>query len=309
MVIRALLPDELDNWFDYLARSYPVSRSEVERRWSSDPDQSPDRIRVAVVDGQIRSTLRIYARQIYLAGHAVPVGGIGLVCTDPAYRGQGLASALLVDSLRQMAASGVALSVLFAERHELYAEHGWKPVPVETATAWLTPAPGPYAIGVANLRDPAEVRQLQQYYDRSARQCQGTTRRTDPAYWAGWIASTRRQAVAARSHGRLVGYLAASWTDDGTLYIEDFAGEPAEAQALIPALLAGLVKDRSLEPIRVTYPPALLPHLEPIARQQDASPMYRMIRPHELPLEAAQALHHLLEGDLAGHLIWPADRY
>lgn len=305
MEIRALLPNELDYWCDFVSRGYQAPRSQSEGRWASEPDRSLDSIRVAVVDGQIRSTLRIVARHIYLAGHAIPIGGVGSVCTDPAYRGQGLASALLADAVRYMAASGMALSVLFAERQELFREHGWKPVPVEMAATVLRPEPGPYAVSVANLRDPAEVRRLQQLYDSFARQCQGTTRRTDPAYWTGWIASSCRRAIAARRDGRLVGYLAARWTDEESLYIEDFAGAPAEANALLPALLTGF-KERSA--IRVTYPLALLPDQATLSREQDPTPMYRMIWPQELPLEAAQALHYLLEGDLAGHVIWPADR-
>lgn len=307
MEVRALRPEELESWFDFVSGTFGQSREYFVRHWEGDPDRSIDSIRVAVDGGRILSTLRIFRRQVYLGGHQVAVGGIGEVCTDPACRGQGLSGQLLAESIQLMARWSIPVSVLFASLHGHYGRFGWRLVPVDLGVSVVAAGAGPYEFSVPNPRDPAEARPLKQLYKAFAPQFQGTTVRDSLAYWTHWIPGEWKRALTARRRGRLTGYLAANWTGPGTLYVEDFAALPAEVGEVFSALVGALADERGLRSVRVTYPLALQPGLELVGREANDGPMYRVIQPSLLPLKAAEALDRLLRGERAGHLIFQSD--
>ncbi|MFZ5815160.1 MAG: GNAT family N-acetyltransferase [Bacillota bacterium] len=307
MEFRALRPHELPSWFDVVARGFGQSRDYFVRHWESDPHALLEGIRVAVEGERIVSTLRVFPRTIFLGGLPVPVGGIGEVCTDEAYRGRGLSGRLLEDAIRFMAGREMVLSVLFAGRHSLYSRFGWKPVPMRMATARLRPEPGPYECAPANPRHPAEARQLQLIHQRFAPQFQGATVRSDLAYWTGWVAGEWKRALIARRDGQVRGYLAANWTGPEELYLEDFAALPGEAEPLLRCAVAALAQERSLREVRLRYPAALAIGLNPEAHDLNQGPMYRVLLPQLLPMAAAQALEQMIRGEIEQHLIWQTD--
>lgn len=77
--------------------------------------------------------VRVFHRAVHMGKEIVPVGGIGEVATDPAYRGRGLARALMNDGCEYMDHSGnvtYALSSLSAAEgvEKFYGSYGYKPV-------------------------------------------------------------------------------------------------------------------------------------------------------------------------------------
>jgi len=298
--IRPLMPSELDTWFDFVARVFGVDRSYFVRHWQSDPDRRVDAIRIALVDGQIASTLRIFPRRIYLAGQPVTMGGIGEVCTDPAYRGQGLSGLLLDDAARFMAAEEMAVSLLFASYHSHYGRHGWQVVPMLMGLADL-PASDREVYPADPIADGAQMRRLHGAY---ASRFGGAIVRESLDYWREWIPGEWKRAVTCRSAHGITAYLAANWTGPAELYIEDFA---TDDPALFPELVGALIRDRGLASATVRFPLAIAPHLPGGRVERNEGPMYRINRPDLLTREAAGHLDRMLRGEVADHLIFQSD--
>lgn len=307
MELRALRPEELDSWIDFTTRNSGRSGAEVARLWQDDPGRFLEGIRVAVDGTRIVSSLRIYRRELYLGGLALPVGGIGSVCTAEGYRGQGLAGQLLEGAVRLMAQWSIPASLLYASQPTLFARHGWCPVPVDLGISEVAVTEGHYHMVTPNPRDAVEARPIKQLYTGWAPYFNGPTVRNNLPYWTGWLAGRWKRALTARRDGRPVGYLAADWTGPAELCVEDFAAQPEEVGALFPALVGALAAERNLPSVRVTYPLALQPGLALVGRQRETRPMYRVTQASQLPPKAAQALDRMLRGETADHLTWPSD--
>lgn len=82
-------------------------------------------------DGAVRSSLVLLPRTLRVGDQTLPVGLIGSVVTDEAYRGQGLASELLARAEDMLRRSGAVLSMLWADQREFYADRGYVPVGTE----------------------------------------------------------------------------------------------------------------------------------------------------------------------------------
>ncbi|MEQ4204815.1 GNAT family N-acetyltransferase [Actinopolymorpha sp. B17G11] len=85
-----------------------------------------DRRLVATDGGEIVGRLSVWELGQWFGGRRVPMGGVGGVAVDPAYRGRGVASALIRRALGQMRERGEVLSTLFPMNHTLYRRHGWE---------------------------------------------------------------------------------------------------------------------------------------------------------------------------------------
>jgi predicted acetyltransferase len=81
---------------------------------------------LAEIDGRVAGVLGIGSYAQFYGGAAVPMGGIGGVAVDGAYRGRGIANALLDAALTTMREHGQPLSVLYATVPTLYRRRGWE---------------------------------------------------------------------------------------------------------------------------------------------------------------------------------------
>lgn len=109
--------------------------------------ENKDRMFIAADDGNVvRSLLCYYPSTVWLGGAALSVGAIGSVCTDPAFRGQGLASRLLQNAYAKMAEEGIPVSVI-SGGGGIY----------EASGATLTGAMVECRIDAANLASSAEI--------------------------------------------------------------------------------------------------------------------------------------------------------
>ncbi|HEY3365577.1 MAG TPA: GNAT family N-acetyltransferase [Symbiobacteriaceae bacterium] len=317
VAIRALRPEELDDWLDFVHRVFGVAREYFARHWGCDPWRNLESIRVAVHGGRIVATLRIFHRTIYLGGVPVSIGGIGEVSTDPDYRRQGLSGLLLEDACRRMAELGMAVSVLFAGRQGHYTRHGWAPVPIpfgvtelKVRTDLLGNLTSATFDGLAvNPVSPADAPDLAALYGACASGLNGTLVRDHPGYWWDWLPAEWPEVWVARAGDRPVGYLAGKWLSLWDLRVEEFVAAPSEAGALLKAITAGILRGRREGggPLHVHYPLAAAPALALTRRYNVDGPMYKVIRPDLLPPAAAGALDELLGGEVDRHVIWQAD--
>ncbi|MBI5836173.1 MAG: GNAT family N-acetyltransferase [Candidatus Eisenbacteria bacterium] len=77
------------------------------------------------LDGRPAGTLAMIPLHVWLAGARFQVGGIAAVAVSPDARREGVAAALLNESLRQMRARGDSIAMLYPFRHDFYRGHGY----------------------------------------------------------------------------------------------------------------------------------------------------------------------------------------
>ncbi len=90
MEFRSLYPEELEAWLDHVTHVFLASRQYFSNHWHNDPWKDVEGIRVAVDDGKIVSTVRVFIRKMFFHGEPISVGGIGEVSTRSEYRKRGL---------------------------------------------------------------------------------------------------------------------------------------------------------------------------------------------------------------------------
>jgi GNAT superfamily N-acetyltransferase len=91
-----------------------------------DPTYRDENIWVVAEGEQLLACLQIFPRRIRVLGHAIPCGGLGTLFTSPDHRGNRLASQLLDAAVDAMVARGMEISVLHAQRQDLFNAGGWQ---------------------------------------------------------------------------------------------------------------------------------------------------------------------------------------
>jgi GNAT superfamily N-acetyltransferase len=99
----------------------------AERLPTPSPDEVWENLRVFTDDGRAISAVSMTYREVVLLGTRHLACCFGGVCTDPDYRGQGLASRLLEDCKAKAIADGADL-VLISGRRGLYRRQGYEEV-------------------------------------------------------------------------------------------------------------------------------------------------------------------------------------
>jgi predicted N-acetyltransferase YhbS len=144
----------------------------------------PEDTLLALHDGRPVSCVQIFTKQVRLRGESVPLGGIGSVGTDPAHRGQGVASQLLRRAEDEMRTRGMALALLFSDRLSFYGRLGWVSVAQTKLALHALPVFSDPPSGGARIRpfqndDRLRVEEL---YERRAEALETSTIR-DRTYW------------------------------------------------------------------------------------------------------------------------------
>jgi predicted acetyltransferase len=170
-----------------------------------------DRRLVATDGREIVGRLSVWELGQWFGGRRVPMGGIGGVAVDPAYRGRGVASTLLRRAVGEMRERGEVLSSLFPMNHTLYRRHGW-----EVAGSYpehkldlraLTALPGPTRPASTRRVEKADLPALRALHDEVSRDEPGNL-------WHGPDFAARRllggkpvdqDAYVAERDGALVG--------------------------------------------------------------------------------------------------------
>ncbi len=149
-----------------------------------------DLVRLVQEDGDVRASATILPLEAFVDGRPVPMGGIGAVVTDPAYRRRGYAGKLMRDVLREMRERGVHLSVLWPFAHAFYRTYGW-----ELAGEALA-----YTLKPTDLPSSPEQRRIRAYRDEDLpRMMELFERECGPAFV---LRAPERRAVARGSGAR-----------------------------------------------------------------------------------------------------------
>jgi GNAT superfamily N-acetyltransferase len=241
-----------------------------------------------------------------LALHCGPqrlaAAGIGLVTTHAAWRGRGLASALVAHCTQEAARAGAALALLFGEERGLYVRLGFAPagrerrieLPARPAATALPPAPG--RVRRATLADAPALHALllaQPWrVERSA------------AQFAALLRVPRTHAYLIEREGRALAYCCTGKGRDLQGVLHEWAGEPAALRALVARV-------QQLEPgLRWLLAPA--PALPPAEGPAALGPLLLARALHPEALGSDDPAHLLGAGERAGALeayVWGLDSF
>ena len=320
MEFRALQSKELDAWFDHVAAVFTIRRQYFMNHWYNDPWQDLEGIRVAVDNGKIVSTVRVFIRQMYLHGEPVSAGGIGEVSTLPEYRRRGLATQLLQDAIRFMEAQNIVISALGGSQR-IYSVEGWEKIPRYFVRV-LMPAKSDAAFHIrpVDFDSATELERLASLHDAYSRRFNGAFVRDHPRYWRDWVRTESPKTWVAEQDGAIKGYISISNSND-RLQVREFAASTDlftqdQGVRVFNALIGYAIAEVGADVYEVTYPAPVADGFRAQTVEQYGSSMYRVILPLQLPgpfNTLADLLHRQPAdwdtGIASHHLFWNTDGY
>jgi predicted N-acetyltransferase YhbS len=108
---------DLEQAAGLVADSFASRHADLQRvfrhDFNIDSGVRPEHIRVVRSGGKVVSLIVIYEKPIRIGRAKMKMGGLGFVCSNPRYRGKGLASKCLSDAVTYMKKNGFHLSTLF----------------------------------------------------------------------------------------------------------------------------------------------------------------------------------------------------
>ena len=325
MEFRALYPNELEAWLDHVTHVFSASRQYFSNHWYNDPWKDFEGIRVALDDGKIVSTVRVFIRKMYLQGEAITVGGIGEVSTRPKYRKQGLATQLLKDSIQFMEDRQIATSMLHGSQR-IYSLEGWESVPRYYAKKTLIGRKQlDWKIRPVNFQDTDEIKQLASLYNTYSRKFNGTFVRDDITYWTNWVQTESPQAWVAESEGSIKGYVSVR-KRNGELGVKEFAASEElftvnSATDFFHSMLSDIISQMDEDRLEVEFPAPIADGFNSSKVHSSGSTMYRVIQPtafspeiqSELPDVLPNLLHSqsdaLAQDIKSHHIFWQTDGF
>ena len=325
MEFRALYPEELEAWLDHVTHVFSGGRQYFSNHWYNDPWRDVEGIRVAVDDGKIVSTVRVFIRQMYFHGEPVSVGGIGEVSTRPEYRKRGLATQLLKDSIQFMEDRQIALSMLHGSQR-IYSVEGWESVPRYYAKKTLIgKTQQEWNIRPAYFQDADEVKRLASLYDSYSRKFNGTFVRDDMSYWTDWVQTESPSAWVAERNGVIDGFVSVRRREQQLGVKEFIASEELfahnSAKDFFEVMLSHVIVEMDEEKLEVEYPAPIADGFNAPSVEPYGSTMYRIIQPSALPTDFAKKridvfpdlMHYQVESirqDIRSHhVFWHTDGF
>lgn len=320
MEFRALYPKELEAWLDHVTTVFTGGRQYFSNHWHNDPWRDPEGIRVAVDNGTIVSTVRVFIRKMFLHGEPITVGGIGEVSTRSEYRRRGLATQLLKDSIEFMESRDITVSLLFGSQR-IYSIEGWEKVPRYYARqSFAAKKESKWKVRPANFDDEAEVKRIAVLYDGYARKFNGTVVRDEIAYWTKWVRAESPNAWVVERDGSIEGYASIIRREDELTVKEFVASDAAFAQKrdtqLFESMLSNIIAQMDAESLEVVYPAPIADGFNAPTIDEQGSAMYRIIQPTALPNSydsIPNLLHNqpqsLSQGIKSHHIFWYTDGF
>ncbi|MEU3649310.1 GNAT family N-acetyltransferase [Lentzea sp. NPDC034063] len=215
---------------------------------------------VAEIDGRVAGALDIGSYAQFYGGAPVPMGGIGGVAVDGAYRGRGAANALLDAALVAMREQGQPISALYPTVPALYRGRGWERAGVfewvELPMDRLLSVPRPAERLASRPVDGSDLTALHECYLEVARTIDGMADRRPPRIVPDKVLELDLASVLPGPDG-LRGYLTAKREPGdgmGRLKVLDLIGVDVEAQLNLLASLASWAGTLETIDLRITDP-------------------------------------------------------
>ena len=300
--------------------SFLGGRQYFSNHWHNDPWRDPEGIRIAVDNGTIVSTVRVFIRKMFLQGEPITVGGIGEVSTHPDYRRRGLATQLLKDSVQFMESRDIVMSLLHGSQR-IYSVEGWEkvsryyarqPIAAKKQVVW--------EVRPANFDDAAEVKRIAAIYDGYARKFNGTFVRDARAYWTEWVRTESPNAWVAERDGVIEGYVSVVRREN-QLNVEEFVASEAafaheRGKRLFEDMLSNVIAQMDAESLEVVYPAPIADGFNAPEIEEHGSTMYRINQPDTLS-NAYDSIPDLLhnqpqpvsQGIRSHHIFWYTDGF
>lgn len=299
MEFRSLRPEELEEWLDHCmyvfnGGSYDEAyRNYFMNHWFNDPWRDMDSILVAVEDGKILSTVRVFHRKMHLLGQCITMGGIGEVSTKPECQGLGLSTKLLQLAIERMEKLGMHVSLLgtYEKLFGYYEKLGWRSLP----RVFKTVKADARSTGVVAIRpfeydlDAAVIREIYQEY--SAKLC-GTVVRDENVYWERWMKMEYKNCLVAEIEGEIAAYLDVQG-DSGNKKVREFGIREDREERIHEVLTAAA---DNLGETAVIVPEALYTKVPDEAYFEEKGEMIRLVTPFYLGNSWIESTEQLIEG-------------
>ena len=304
MEIRALKLEELDTWFDHCMYSFNEGeynseyRQEFVNHWQNDPWRDLDSILVAVENGEILSTVRVFHRNTYLLGEEVSMGGIGEVCTKSAHRGKGLSTILLESAIKLMEMRKTKISVLSTSIYSFYARLGWRENTLFLKTVKLA-GESRLCSNIRPMDVEKDCQQLMKIYKDYNGRLNGPVVRNSTFYWKNWVLQQHMQCLLWEDDTGTVTAYIFSVKEEGVLFIQEYGvlkGEEDVFDQMVSHLCALLGR----EEYTLNFPAVIKASFpnENIIGQQPY--MLRLITPfkvNEVSINTTNRLIEIINGD------------
>ena len=259
MILRNLRPDELNEWAALCAENFPDPPAYFLRHYQNDPFADLAGVFVAEEGGALAASVRVFAREIYVRGRRVGLGGIGEVCTKAEFRGRGLSGALLQRAVAYMVARDMPLSLLFTDQYRHYGRHGWFQAPSRLARVPLEGLALPAGCRLRPLTE-ADWPAARGLHGLFAGRLDGLIVRDHPRYWDQWVLSEVQNPLGLfNAEGEMRLWLDAVCEEE-TVKLREVSLFPGAEALLLPALAAvPAALAPSSAACRATLPAALVP--------------------------------------------------
>ncbi|MGM9988212.1 MAG: enhanced intracellular survival protein Eis [Bacillaceae bacterium] len=213
MEYRTLRESELEQWFDHCVYVFnegqydEVFRNRFVNHYYQDPTASLERIFVAVDDGEIASTVRIFKREIFIEDTLLSMGGIGEVSTKPQYRGQGIASKLMKMAIEKMKEEHLEISLLGTGVPSFYEKLGWKSIIMYYHVHEVSKHEN-FTYHIRKMDYEKDWKAIKELHDFYVRKINGSVNRNEDIYWQQWIKTENPQGwVVEDSNSQLEAYV------------------------------------------------------------------------------------------------------
>ncbi|MCL2748004.1 MAG: GNAT family N-acetyltransferase [Oscillospiraceae bacterium] len=280
MIFRVLRPEELELFVAHCAAVFSHASADYFRNHQQDdPNRESGAVFIAEDAGRIVASVCVFAREIYIRGQPVRVGGIGDVATVEAYRRQGLSAALLKMAIEHMNANDMPVSLLFTGRHDHYGRQGWFSVCKRRTIIDLRSLSDLPARCSLYPLTPPDFGEAMELYQTSARRLDGTLVR-NPAYWERWVPHSQKNPVALKDDNDIMlAWMDVDFLEDKkAIVLTDYASQ-AETEWLLPMM--NLFAQTRPAYAYAAVPAPLLPHLNGPYVEENFS-MFRLNRPFAL---------------------------
>lgn len=325
MEYRALNPDEFEAWLDHVTHVFSGGRQYFSNHWYNDPWKDIEGIRVAVDDGQIVSTVRVFIRKMYFHGEKITVGGIGEVSTRTEYRKKGIATQLLLDSIEFMESRDIAISMLHGSQR-IYSNEGWEKVNRYVAKKSITgKVQHTWVIRPMNFEDPNEVKQIADLYHNYSERFNGIFVRDELEYWTNWVKTESPNMWIAERNSNIDGYVSLN-KRNGHLNIKEFAASESvnvdgNETLLFESMISDIIAKLDEKELEIDYPAPIGEGFNTPIVEKYGSTMYRVIQPtafkEEMQQELSDELPNLLHSQStpkakdiqSHHIFWTTDGF
>lgn len=303
MEFRCLKPEEFEVWTQHCASVFEESAEYFARHFLNDPKADFEGIFVALDQGRIVSTVRVFTRAVYLKGRKIDMGGIGEVSTQKEYRGRGINAKLLQMAVDYMERKELPISMLFTETNHHYARQRWFTV---NKRYYRTPLNEVEALDESLRLRPLEEADwpaVRGIHDLFSSGLDGVLVRDDPEYWEKWVKCELKDGWVLEREGRVLAYLALESRKDFTA-IREF-GQLPDAGVLLP-MLAAAAREKGMPDLAMV--PVSLMKSEDLGYSESFDIMVRLNRPFYLDSEWIDTDEKLCRA-MAQPTWWEVDEY